>query len=119
MKFAILACVVLFAALSNAFPSPLTDSDNGSGADATNAARRCTPKQAVRDKCHDPKSLPKTGDDESTVRWFKDCIVNYYCFVEAKTKIVEWEKQPNFEGKINTVHFNRAAEVAKNFFLGK
>ena len=111
MNLAILASFFLLATLSCALPSP---NDWDSGAEV----RECTPGQGL-DSCHDPKSLPKTGDDESAIVWFGKCIVKYYCFKQGDAKKEEWTAQPNFAGLINTEHFNRAAEVAKKFFLGK
>lgn len=67
------------------------------------------------------KNYPKNfldSDAEKITNWLEACIVDYYCFNQAKGKI-EWEENgmPSFEGFMEKPHFSLAAAFAEHFFM--
>lgn len=53
--------------------------------------------------------------DEKSISWFKECIVDFYCF-EKDAKVSSWTKQPSFEGQLDDDHFQVAASLTEVFF---
>ena len=89
----------------------LKDSVNG-------LARGACYSKGVLDKITDEcqRSYPVNYQDDKVLKeWIRKCIVDYYCFKQrtSGTAGIEWEEQPTFEGLIGTLHFNLAADFAK------
>ena len=117
MELQIMLCVLVITNLCSAVPLE-SEYDVGSGdivAKRAGKDKTCTPDKKLEKEC---ETAPTKDDDNAAIDWFQKCIVNYYCF-QKDAKKATWIKQPSFDGELDKEHFKRAAEVAKNFFIGK
>lgn len=117
MKLQIAFCVLVVVKLCCAVPLE-SEYDAGSGdvvAKRAGKDKKCSPEKELVKDC---ETKPRENDDTAAIDWFQKCIVTYYCF-QKDAKKASWVKQPSFEGELNKEHFKRAAEVARDFFIGK